>query len=119
MEDYEEIILIATSENLICFAMSNYIVRVCSIFGNQRGVVSIPGPVVSMSTYKNILLVAYHVAGVRDEDQCISLRLITFEGKISLSNKLLGSHNSLKDMSVEFQFIKHKHIYYFFSEKLN
>lgn len=80
MDDYEEIILIATSEKLVCFAMSNYVIRICSIFGNQRAVVSIPGPLVSMSAYYNVLMVAYHVAGVRDEDQCINVKLITLEG---------------------------------------
>lgn len=80
MDDFEEIILIATSEKLVCFAMSNYIIRICSVYGNQRSVVSIPGPLVSMSAFNNILMVAYHVAGVRDEDQCINIKLITVEG---------------------------------------
>lgn len=90
MEEYEEIILLATSENLICVAMSNYIVRICTIFGNQKAVVSIPGPLVAMSAYRDVLMVAYHVAGVRDEDQCINIKLIFFEGR-SLKRKLIVS----------------------------
>lgn len=82
MDEFEEIILIANSEQLVCFAMSNYIVRICSIFGNQRAVVSIPGPLVSMSAFNNVLMVAYHISGVRDEDQCINIRLIILEGAI-------------------------------------
>lgn len=80
MDEFEEIILITTSEHLVCFAMSNYIIRICSIFGNQRAVVSIPGPPVSMSAFNNVLMVAYHVSGARDEDQCINIRLISLEG---------------------------------------
>lgn len=80
-EEFLEIVLIAASENLVCFAMSNYIIRVCSIYGTQRGIVSIPGPVVSMTASKQFLIVAYHSAGIRDADQCISVKLFRFEGK--------------------------------------
>lgn len=81
MEEDEEIVLIATSETLICFAMANYIIRVCSIYGTQRAVVSVPGPYVCISAYKNVLMVAYHEAGIREGNQTINIRLIEFDGK--------------------------------------
>ncbi|XP_076266866.1 chromosome transmission fidelity 4 [Rhynchophorus ferrugineus] len=80
VEESEEIILVAGSENLVCFATTTYLVRVCSVYGTQRGVISIPGPLVSMSAFKNVLLVAYHMAGVRNKDQCINVKLFKFEG---------------------------------------
>lgn len=80
MEDNEDIVLIATSENLVCFGMANYLIRACSIYGTQRGVISIPGPLVSMAGFKNLLLVAYHCGGVRKDDQCINIKIIKFEG---------------------------------------
>ncbi|XP_030761821.1 WD repeat and HMG-box DNA-binding protein 1 isoform X2 [Sitophilus oryzae] len=80
VEEYEEIILVASSENLVCFATSGYIIRVCSVYGTQRGIVSVPGPLVSMSAYRNVLLVAYHSSGIRNKDQCINIKLFEFKG---------------------------------------
>ncbi|CAH0555298.1 unnamed protein product [Brassicogethes aeneus] len=90
MEEFEEIILIATSENLICLGMANYLIRICSIYGVQRAVISIPGPLVSMSAYKNLLLVAYHTGGVRKDDQCVGFKLVKFEGT-SVDSRDIGS----------------------------
>lgn len=90
MEEDEEILLIATSDTLICFAMANYIVRVCSVYGTQRAVISIPGPFVSMSAYKNILMVAYHEGGIREGNQSINIRLIEFDGKRMLQLLIIG-----------------------------
>lgn len=87
MEDMEEIVLVTASENLVCFAMSNYIIRVASVYGTQRAVISIPGPVVSMSAFKNLLMVAFHTSSVRKGDQCVNIRLIKFEGKFNKLNK--------------------------------
>ncbi|CAG9772524.1 unnamed protein product [Ceutorhynchus assimilis] len=80
VEEYEDIILVAASENLVCFATTNYLVRVCSIFGTQRAMVSVPGPLVCMSAFKNVLMVAYHAGGIRNGDQCINVKLFKFEG---------------------------------------
>lgn len=84
VEEYEEIVLVAASENLVCFATANYFIRICSIFGTQRGIVSVPGPLVSMAAFKNVLLVAYHAGGVRNTDQCINIKLFKFEGKYKM-----------------------------------
>ncbi|RZC41194.1 WD repeat and HMG-box DNA-binding protein 1 [Asbolus verrucosus] len=94
----EEIVLIAASDNLVCFGTNNYLVRVCSIFGTQRGVVSIPGPLVSMSSHQNSLLIAYHAGGIRKGDQCISIKLIKFNGLRLESqeiNSALGPESTL------------------------
>lgn len=55
-------------------------VRVCSIYGTQMGVISIPGPLVSMASYQNIVMVAYHSGPVRKNDQCLNMKLIKFQG---------------------------------------
>ncbi|KAH1012098.1 WD repeat and HMG-box DNA-binding protein 1 [Dendroctonus ponderosae] len=80
VEEYEEIVLVAASESMVCFAMSNYLVRVATIFGTQRGIVSVPGPPVCMAAFKNALLVAYHAGPVRNSDQNIIIKLFKFEG---------------------------------------
>ncbi|XP_060519101.1 WD repeat and HMG-box DNA-binding protein 1 [Cylas formicarius] len=89
-EENEEVVLVAASENLVCCAMSNYIVRICSLYGTQRAVVSIPGPIVSMAAFKTTLLVAYHFGGIRNNDQCINIKLITVD-KSSVISKDLGA----------------------------
>lgn len=76
----EEIVCIACSNSLICLATSAYFVRICSIFGIQKAVFAIPGPVVTMSAQGNNLLIAYHVAPPRNKDQSIDVLLITVEG---------------------------------------
>lgn len=94
----EEIVLVSASENLVCFGTSNYIVRVCSIFGTQRGIISIPGPLVSMSSFQNSILVAYHCGSTRNCDQCINTKLIHFTGLTMDSrdiNAALGPESSL------------------------
>ncbi|KAJ8971614.1 hypothetical protein NQ317_014735 [Molorchus minor] len=81
--EYEEIILIAASENLVCFVMNNYIIRV--LWSQWWHL-------------KNILMVAYHSAGVRKGDQCISIRLIKLEGyvmEIKDISSALGPESSL------------------------
>ncbi|XP_018571784.1 WD repeat and HMG-box DNA-binding protein 1 [Anoplophora glabripennis] len=90
VEEHEEIVVIAVSENLVCFAMANYIVRICSVFGTQRAVVALPGSIVTMVAFKNVLMVAYHSGSVRKGDQCINIRLIKFEGS-SIDSKDIGS----------------------------
>lgn len=79
--DDGEIVCVACSEKLVCFAMTNYLVRVCSVYGTQKGVLLAPGPVISMSASGYHLLIAYHSAAPRKGDQCVSTMLVKLEGK--------------------------------------
>lgn len=79
--DGEEIILIAASSALVCYVTTTYNLRICSLYGLQKGVIRIPGPVVSISAQENSVLVAYHMSSTRDKDQCIMLTLFRIEGK--------------------------------------
>lgn len=90
LPEEEEIICIASSNCLVCFATSNYLIHVCSVFGTQKAVVSIPGPLVSMSAHSYYLLVAYHDSAPRKGDQCIKLMLVKLEG-MSIENKNINS----------------------------
>ncbi|KAK9890820.1 hypothetical protein WA026_012163 [Henosepilachna vigintioctopunctata] len=80
VDDNEEIVAIAASDQLICIGLSNSIIRVCAVYGTQRAIFSIPGPIVAMSTYKEDIMVAYHSGAIRNGDQCISFKLIRLEG---------------------------------------
>ncbi|KAF2895708.1 hypothetical protein ILUMI_10488 [Ignelater luminosus] len=90
LPEEEEIICIASSNCLVCFATSNYLIHICSVFGTQKAVVSIPGPLVSMSAHGYFLLVAYHDGAPRKGDQCIKSMLVKLEG-MSVENKNINS----------------------------
>ena len=79
-DDGIDIQCIAASSNLICLCTSDYLAHVFTIFGIQRAVFSIPGPVVSLTAFQHLLLIAYHSSAVRSGDQCISIMLVKFEG---------------------------------------
>ncbi|KAK9692495.1 Minichromosome loss protein, Mcl1, middle region [Popillia japonica] len=86
VEDGREILCIAASSKLVCFSTSNYLVHLCTVYGTQKAVISIPGPVVSMAAFEDVLLIAYHTSLPRKDDQCISMMLVRFEG-LSVLNK--------------------------------
>ncbi|GJQ71634.1 hypothetical protein Trydic_g11333 [Trypoxylus dichotomus] len=88
VEEGKEITCIAASSKLICFSTSNYLVHICTVYGTQKAVISIPGPIISMAAYEDVLLLAYHGSSPRKDDQCINMMLVRFEG-MSVVNKNL------------------------------
>lgn len=90
MNEGEEIISLAVSDNLVILGLNNYFVRVFSIYGTQLAVFIINGPVVCMSAYKMDILIAHHLSGPRKDDQCINIKRVTFEG-LKFNSKDLGS----------------------------
>lgn len=80
MNENEEILCVAVSENLIVLALNNYFIRVFSIYGTQLAVFIINGPIVCIASYKNRILLAHHLSSARKDDQCINIKEVTFEG---------------------------------------
>lgn len=98
MKSLEEIVCIASSDELVCVGLSNYLIRVCGCYGMQRAIFSVPGPLVSMAAFKNMILVAYHGGAVRNSDQVICFKLIKLEGTALMGQDLgstLGPESSL------------------------
>ncbi|XP_044753645.1 WD repeat and HMG-box DNA-binding protein 1 isoform X1 [Coccinella septempunctata] len=89
MDDNEEIVAVAASEQLVCIALANYIIRVCSPFGTQRAVFSVPGPIVCVSAFREDILVAYHSGPVRNGDQNICFKHIRLDA-MSFQGQDLG-----------------------------
>lgn len=83
LDDMEEIVAIAASEQLVVIALANYIIRVCSSYGTQRAIFSVPGPVVCLAAFREDILVAYHGGSIRNGDQCICFKLFRLEGEAS------------------------------------
>lgn len=77
----EEIVCIACSNNLISLGTTAYFVRVCSVFGIQKAIFSVPGPIVAMSAQNDNLMIAYHAAAPKNKDQSIDLCLVSFKGE--------------------------------------
>lgn len=75
MPNCEEILCVAASEKLVAVATDARYLRLFSAMGNQREVLSLPGPVVALSAYADRILVAYH-SHAATEDQHISLMLL-------------------------------------------
>lgn len=75
MPNCEEILCVAASEKMVAVATDARFLRLFSAMGNQREVLSLPGPIVALSAYADRVLVAYH-SHAATEDQHISLMLL-------------------------------------------
>ncbi|EDV98142.1 GH22947 [Drosophila grimshawi] len=71
--------LVATSQ-LIAVATSNHFLRLFSVMGTQREVLSIPGPVLALAGHEHSLLCVYHSAGCSQQQQHLAGMLIHVSG---------------------------------------
>lgn len=88
--DEEEIICISASSSIVCVATGNNLVRVFGIYGTQKSMFCVPGPLVTMAAFDNLCVLAYHNASARKNDQCIEMMLVNLEG-LSVQCKNLKS----------------------------
>lgn len=86
MNEIEEILCVTASTNLIAVATDTRFLRVFSIYGTQRAVLSIPGPIVALTSYKNYVLAVYHTTTSYSKDQNLTSMLVQFEGKVKFLN---------------------------------
>lgn len=81
MTELEEILCVTVSNNIVAVATDTRFLRVFSLYGTQRAVLSIPGPVVALCAYKNCTLAIYHATTAYSKDQNLTSMLIEFEGR--------------------------------------
>lgn len=81
----EDILAVAASEKLVVVATDTRFLRVFSFMGNQREIVSLPGPVVGLASYKNKILAVYH-SGISVDDQKLSCLFLEAMG-LSLKSR--------------------------------
>lgn len=81
MTEIEEILCVTTSSRLVAVATDSRFLRIFSIYGTQRAVLSIPGPVVSLASFKHSVLIIYHSITTYSKDQNLSGLFINFEGR--------------------------------------
>lgn len=75
MPNCEEILCVAASTKLVAVVTDARFLRIFSVMGTQREILSISGPVLAVSAHENRILVAYHSSPASD-DQHISMMLI-------------------------------------------
>ncbi|XP_019626005.1 PREDICTED: WD repeat and HMG-box DNA-binding protein 1-like isoform X2 [Branchiostoma belcheri] len=81
MTDGEDIQVLAIGQGWVSVATDNRLVRVWTVAGIQKDVISIPGPVVSMAAYGTQLLVVYHMGTGIPGDQLLGAQLLEVMGK--------------------------------------
>ncbi|KAL3873463.1 hypothetical protein ACJMK2_036576 [Sinanodonta woodiana] len=81
MPDEEEIQAIVLGESWVAVATDKRNVRLFTISGIQRDILSIPGPVVCMAAHGNQLVIIYHSGMGLPGDQCLAVSLLYIDGK--------------------------------------
>nr|XP_054758246.1 WD repeat and HMG-box DNA-binding protein 1-like [Lytechinus pictus] len=96
----ENVKVLGLGEGWVGVGTDKRLVRLYSTSGNQHGVFSVPGPIISMAGYGKKLLVAYHAGVGVPGDQCIGVKLLTvfkktpdleFDGRLPMSPKTILS----------------------------
>ncbi|XP_078344352.1 WD repeat and HMG-box DNA-binding protein 1-like isoform X2 [Oculina patagonica] len=72
----ESIKAVATSSSFVAVATDKRFLRVFTIGGVQRDILSLPGPVVCMSGHKDQLMVVFHVNNPLPGEQALALKLL-------------------------------------------
>ncbi|KAH8405726.1 hypothetical protein KR215_007420 [Drosophila sulfurigaster] len=80
LPDCESVEALAATSQLIGVATSTHFLRLFSVMGTQREVLSIPGPVVALAGHDHSLLCVYHSAGSSQTQQHLSAMLISVSG---------------------------------------
>lgn len=76
MPDGESILAVATGSSFVAVATDKRFLRVFTIGGVQRDILSLPGPVVCMSGHKEQLMVVFHINNPLPGEQALALKLL-------------------------------------------
>lgn len=77
MPECEEIMAVAATDKLVAVATDSQFIRIYSVMGNQREVISLPGPVLTMAGHGDKVVVVYHAAPPSaSKDQYLSAMVI-------------------------------------------
>lgn len=81
MPEGEDIKAVTIGEDWVAIATYNRNVRLFTLAGVQKGMFSIPGPVVCLAAHTNQLMVVYHRGLAIPGDQCLGGIMVTVDGK--------------------------------------
>ncbi|XP_030375584.1 WD repeat and HMG-box DNA-binding protein 1 isoform X2 [Scaptodrosophila lebanonensis] len=80
LPDCESVEALLATNKLIAVATSSHFLRLFSVMGTQREVLSIPGPVLALAGHENSLIVIYHSASPSQTQQHLAAMLINVNG---------------------------------------
>ncbi|KAH8402342.1 hypothetical protein KR009_011435 [Drosophila setifemur] len=80
MPDCETVDALTASSHLVAAATSASFLRIFSVMGTQRGVLSIPGPVVALAGHEHSLMLVYHSTAPSQTQQHLAAMLVTLNG---------------------------------------
>ncbi|XP_068145045.1 WD repeat and HMG-box DNA-binding protein 1 [Drosophila tropicalis] len=80
LPDCECVEAVVATSRLIAVATSSNFLRIFSVMGTQREILTIPGPVVSLSGHENSLMLVYHSSSPSPTQQYLSAMLVNING---------------------------------------
>ncbi|XP_073848734.1 chromosome transmission fidelity 4 [Musca autumnalis] len=80
LPDCESVEALCASSRMLAVATNSQFLRIFTVMGTQREVVSIPGPVLCMAGYEDRIFVCYHSAGPSAKQQHIQAMLFQTSG---------------------------------------
>ncbi|ALC41937.1 Ctf4 [Drosophila busckii] len=80
LPDCESVEALVATGQLIGVATSSHFLRLFSVMGTQREVISIPGDVVALAGHEDSLLLVYHAAGTSQTQQHLAAMLVNVTG---------------------------------------
>uniref|UniRef100_A0A1A9WIP5 Uncharacterized protein n=1 Tax=Glossina brevipalpis TaxID=37001 RepID=A0A1A9WIP5_9MUSC len=76
LPDCEDVLAVVATTKLIAVATSMQFLRIFTITGTQREIISIPGPVVCLSGFENRIMLSYHDAPASQKQQNLKAILL-------------------------------------------
>ncbi|EDV37970.1 uncharacterized protein Dana_GF11148 [Drosophila ananassae] len=80
LPDCESVEAIVATSHLVAVATSSSFLRIFSVMGTQREVLSIPGPVVALAGHEHCLMLVYHSSHPSQTQQHLAAMLVTING---------------------------------------
>ncbi|KAH8356702.1 hypothetical protein KR200_004690 [Drosophila serrata] len=88
LPDCESVDALVATSHLVAVATSAHFLRIFSVMGTQREVLTIPGPVVAIAGHEHSLMVVYHSSAPSQTQQHLSAMLVNING-LSLRQEYL------------------------------
>lgn len=80
LPDCESVEALCATSRLVAVSTSMQFLRIFTVMGTQREVISLPGPVVCLSGYEDRIMIAYHTAPSSEKQQNLEAILVQTSG---------------------------------------
>lgn len=76
MPDCEEIVGVCASDKLVAVATDTRFLRIFTVLGTQREVITVPGPILSLAAHEEQIIVVYHTGCNFNNEQNLAMMII-------------------------------------------